>query len=56
MAAAVAVQARRPGSGRHPHAGASLGNIWTGVNVGATVRLGQDLSVDFGVLSVSWKF
>ena len=31
-----------------PHAGASLGNIWTGVNVGMTVRLGQDLSVDFG--------
>ena len=31
-----------------PHAGASLGNIWTGANVGVTVRLGQDLSVDFG--------
>ena len=28
--------------------GASLGNIWTGANVGLTVRLGQDLSVDFG--------
>ncbi len=31
-----------------PHAGANLGNVWTGVNAGGTVRLGQDLSVDFG--------
>jgi hypothetical protein len=31
-----------------PHVGVSLGNVMTLANAGATVRLGQDLDVDFG--------
>jgi hypothetical protein len=31
-----------------PHAGVSLGNVMTLANGGATVRLGQDLDVDYG--------
>ena len=31
-----------------PHAGGSLGNVMTLANAGATVRLGQDLGVDYG--------
>ena len=31
-----------------PHAGVSLGNVMTLANGGATVRLGQDLAVDYG--------
>lgn len=31
-----------------PHVGASLGNVMTLANAGATLRLGQDLGVDYG--------
>ena len=31
-----------------PHLGASLGNIYTALNGGATIRFGQNLAVDFG--------
>lgn len=31
-----------------PHAGVSLGNVMTLANVGATLRIGQDLDVDYG--------
>lgn len=31
-----------------PHAGVSLGNVMTLANAGATVRIGQDLGVDYG--------
>jgi hypothetical protein len=31
-----------------PHVGGSLGNVMTLVNGGATVRIGQDLGVDYG--------
>ena len=32
-----------------PHAGASLGNVQTFANAGATVRLGFNLPSDFGI-------
>lgn len=31
-----------------PHVGASLGNVYTHVNAGAVVRIGQQLSIDYG--------
>lgn len=31
-----------------PHAGASLGNVYTHVNTGATLRFGQNLDIDYG--------
>ena len=31
-----------------PHVGASLGNVYTHVNGGATLRFGQNLSIDYG--------
>lgn len=32
-----------------PHAGGALGNVFTYANAGATLRLGQDLPLDYGV-------